>query len=233
MVLRTPRQCHDGAGQSRPTPASGIAGARSPSRKDNLDDILEAPDRETLIEWLHFQPLAHHESGVTMVHAGIPPCGALRTHYNGPGRWRPRFRAHAASNSWQNVRQRSLRVGRSTERLDATTSDYHYLTRMRYCTRKGKLDLVSKGPKPIPDALQGKKVAPWFSHKNRAHAARESFLVTGHRWKASPMIRTRSHSTRDACGAIPLPYTTSIRASASDVSARVSAIRRRKTGFSS
>ena len=81
------------------------AGARSPSRKDNLDDILEAPDRETLIEWLHFQPLAHHESGVTMVHAGIPPCGALRTHYNGPGRWRPRFRAHAAPNSWQNVRQ--------------------------------------------------------------------------------------------------------------------------------
>ena len=31
------------------------AGARNPSRKDNLDDILEAPDRETLIEWLHFR----------------------------------------------------------------------------------------------------------------------------------------------------------------------------------
>ena len=34
-------------------------GARKPSRKDNLDDILDAPDREQLIEWLHFQPLAH------------------------------------------------------------------------------------------------------------------------------------------------------------------------------
>ena len=53
------------------------AGARNPSRKDNLDDILEAPDRETLIEWLHFQPLAHHESGVTMVHAGIPPLWSI------------------------------------------------------------------------------------------------------------------------------------------------------------
>ena len=48
-------------------------GARKPSRKDNLDDILDAPDREQLIEWLHFQPLAHFEDGVTMVHAGIPP----------------------------------------------------------------------------------------------------------------------------------------------------------------
>ena len=48
-------------------------GARKPSRKDNLEDILDAPDREQLIEWLHFQPLAHFEDGITMVHAGIPP----------------------------------------------------------------------------------------------------------------------------------------------------------------
>ena len=42
------------------------------SKSDNFDDILDAPDRETLIEWLHHQPLMHHEHGVTMVHAGIP-----------------------------------------------------------------------------------------------------------------------------------------------------------------
>ena len=48
-------------------------GARKPSHKDNLDDILDAPDREQLIEWLHFQPLAYCEDGITMVHAGIPP----------------------------------------------------------------------------------------------------------------------------------------------------------------
>ena len=33
-------------------------GARSPSRKDNFHDILDAPDREQLVEWLHYQPLA-------------------------------------------------------------------------------------------------------------------------------------------------------------------------------
>ena len=37
------------------------AGARKPSRTDNFHDILEASDREQLIEWLHYQPLIHHE----------------------------------------------------------------------------------------------------------------------------------------------------------------------------
>ena len=53
------------------------AGARKMSKSDNFDDILDAPDRETLIAWLHHQPLMHHEHGVTLVHAGIPPCGRL------------------------------------------------------------------------------------------------------------------------------------------------------------
>ena len=47
--------------------------ARANPAEDNIDDILEAPDQEKLIEWMHFQPLAHSENGITMVHAGIPP----------------------------------------------------------------------------------------------------------------------------------------------------------------
>jgi bis(5'-nucleosyl)-tetraphosphatase (symmetrical) len=54
----------------------------------------------------------------------------------------------------------------------------NYLTRMRYCTRKGKLDLVSKGPQPTPDAMAGKKVAPWFSHKHRL--TKGQTIIFGH-----------------------------------------------------
>jgi len=54
----------------------------------------------------------------------------------------------------------------------------NYLTRMRYCTRKGKLDLISKGPRPIPDAVAGKKVAPWFSHKRRL--TKGQTIIFGH-----------------------------------------------------
>ena len=144
------------------------AGARKPSRKDNLDDILDAPDRETLIEWLHFQPLAHHESGVTMVHAGIPPLWSIEDTLQ---------RAWEVETALQGARCAEFLAemyGNDPYVWDDQLSGLtrlrvitNYLTRMRYCTRKGKLDLISKGPVPIPDAVAGKKVAPWFSHKRR------------------------------------------------------------------
>jgi len=144
------------------------AGAKRPSRKDNIDDILEAPDREKLIEWLHFQPLAHHEHGVTMVHAGIPPIWTIEATLE---------RAWEVENALQSARCKdflSEMYGNDPYVWDDSLSGMtrlrvitNYLTRMRYCTRKGKLDLISKGPQPLPDALAGKKVAPWFSHKKR------------------------------------------------------------------
>lgn len=48
-------------------------GVRKPHRNDTYDDILNAPDREDLIDWLRAQPLAHHEQGWLMVHAGVLP----------------------------------------------------------------------------------------------------------------------------------------------------------------
>ena len=50
------------------------------------------------------------------------------------------------------------------ERLRLITN---YLTRMRYCTKKGKLDLISKGPSPDYGI---KKVSAWFSHPKRKTA---------------------------------------------------------------
>ena len=144
------------------------AGARAPSRKDNLEDILEAPDRDQLIEWLHFQPLVHYEDGFTLVHAGIPPNWTVQDALD---------RGWEVENALQGARCTEFLTGMygndpivwddslsGITRLRVITN---YLTRMRYCTRKGKLDLISKGPTPIPDAIAGKKVAPWFSHKRR------------------------------------------------------------------
>ena len=144
------------------------AGARQPSRKDNFNDILEAPDRDRLIEWLHFQPLAHHEAGSTMVHAGIPPIWTIRDTLD---------RAWEVENALQGARHKVFLTemyGNDPFVWDDSLSGMprlrvitNYLTRMRYCTRKGKLDLISKGANPTPNALAGKKVAPWFAHKRR------------------------------------------------------------------
>ena len=150
------------------------AGARRPSSTDTLDKILQAPDREELLNWLIHQPLIHHEHGHTLVHAGIPPQWTvkaaigyarevervlqspdcvefLRTMYgNEPAVWSDDLTGMA--------------------RLRVITN---YLTRMRYCTKQGVLDLESKGTSPSPDApnLDNQKVSAWFSHPKRKTAA--------------------------------------------------------------
>ncbi len=46
-------------------------GQRSAKRLDTLNDVLDAPDREVLVEWLRNRPLVHREGAYTMVHAGL------------------------------------------------------------------------------------------------------------------------------------------------------------------
>ena len=46
-----------------------------PGKKDTINDILSAPDREELLNWLRRQPLMHKDDtlGLVMVHAGLHP----------------------------------------------------------------------------------------------------------------------------------------------------------------
>ncbi len=50
---------HDGHAESR--------------RKDTLEDVLAAPDREQLVAWLARQPLVHLDGEVLLVHGGLLP----------------------------------------------------------------------------------------------------------------------------------------------------------------
>ena len=155
------------------------AGARKPSRKDNFHDILEAPDREQMIEWLHFQPLVHHEDGVTLVHAGIPPIWTAAESLERAKEVETMLQSARCDDFFREMYGNEPFVWDDSlsgmTRLRVITN---YLTRMRYCTRKGKLDLISKGPQPLPDALAGKKVAPWFSHPNRLTKGQK--VIFGH-----------------------------------------------------
>jgi bis(5'-nucleosyl)-tetraphosphatase (symmetrical) len=50
--------------------AEGIAEAR---RRDSLEEVLTAPDRDELLAWLRSRPLVHREDGHLLVHAGLFP----------------------------------------------------------------------------------------------------------------------------------------------------------------
>ena len=47
-------------------------GIRKPNQKDTIQEILDAVDRETLLNWLRQYPLMLRYKGFNIVHAGIP-----------------------------------------------------------------------------------------------------------------------------------------------------------------
>lgn len=49
------------------------AGTAEAKRRDSLDDVLGAPDRDELVDWLRARPFVHAEDGHVLVHAGLHP----------------------------------------------------------------------------------------------------------------------------------------------------------------
>ncbi len=142
-----------------------------------LDDILNAPDRTELIDWLRTQPLLHHDKalGYTMVHAGLPPqwdlklaqqCAHEVEQVLSGDNYRE-FLAHMFANEprkWKNSLQ-------GWDRLRFITNSF---TRMRYCKPSGKLNFTDKGI--IGSQKEG--YIPWYEVPNRK--SQDLKIIFGH-----------------------------------------------------
>ncbi|MEX2482878.1 MAG: symmetrical bis(5'-nucleosyl)-tetraphosphatase [Gammaproteobacteria bacterium] len=149
-----------------------------PRRRDTLGDVLDAPDRDALIAWLRQRPLLHVDTrlGVAMVHAGVPPQWTLSTAADCAREVEQTLRDPQAAVDFLRtmygdtpVRWRSDVNG--LERLRFITN---CLTRMRYCTGSGDLDLAEKGP-PRDDLDD---LVPWYAMPGRC--SRDTTIVFGH-----------------------------------------------------
>lgn len=155
-------------------------GVRAPGRRDTLDAVLTAPDAAELIAWLRARPLLHHDLGLAfcMVHAGIPP------------QWDLAMASALAREAEACIRLggKALDEASRVERLeqpwrsDLTGAEriamiLASLTRLRFCTEAGRLELRATGvaSAPPPGFL------PWFSHPTRR--TRDVRIVFGH-WAA-------------------------------------------------
>jgi bis(5'-nucleosyl)-tetraphosphatase (symmetrical) len=49
------------------------AGAAGPKKRDTLDEVLAAPDRDRLLDWLRTRPLLVRDDRFALVHAGLHP----------------------------------------------------------------------------------------------------------------------------------------------------------------
>lgn len=164
------------------------AGQRSPTRKDTLNDVLEAEDAEELLSWLRHQPLMVHDQklGYCMVHAGIPPDWSLETALG---------RAKEVETVLQSADYRDFfahMYGDTPAGWSEGISGWprlrvitNYLTRMRFIDAQGQLEFQTKtGTQPAPEGF-----TPWFAYPE--HACRHEKILFGH-WASINGI-TNSH----------------------------------------
>jgi bis(5'-nucleosyl)-tetraphosphatase (symmetrical) len=144
-----------------------------------LDPVLEAPDADTLIDWLRNRPFLHTDFslGYAMAHAGISPEFDLGTAITYARRIEAKLRAKNAP-AWL-ARMFDGSVARFDRKASADDIDRYIIsafTRMRYCYDDRKLDFKQKGA-PLPE-VRAKGMKPWF--ECRREEPLELRIVFGH-----------------------------------------------------
>lgn len=158
----------------------GVAhGVRKPGRRDTLAPILDAPDREPLLEWLRHRAMALHERiggrDLLMVHAGVLPAWTvedtmarareLEAVLRGPnlGNFLQEMYGNEPA-AWSDDLAGSARL-----RVIVNT-----LTRLRFCSAHGVMEFEAKDS--AAEAPAG--YMPWFDVPGRRTA--EAVVAFGH-----------------------------------------------------
>lgn len=153
------------------------AGIRKPRDSDTISDILDAPDRDKLLSWLRRQPLLHQDQklGVVMVHAGLSRQWTVRQAED----CAKEVQHELSGAGYQRLlretyRQRPVAWSESMDDVGRQCYTVIALTRMRYCTADGAMDLSEKCvPGEQPTSL-----IPWFMLPERQ--SKDQHIVFGH-----------------------------------------------------
>ncbi len=141
-----------------------------------MSDILDAPDREPLLDWLQSQPLSVHESNTLMTHAGLlPEWSVAQTEALG----REVQTALASEGSGHFLTQLFGNQPDSwcddLDGMDRLRLIVNVLTRMRFIDAQGRLDFAAK--EGLDSAPEG--FLPWFQYPRKD----DTRLLFGH-WAA-------------------------------------------------
>ena len=141
------------------------AGIRAQHDDDTLGEILAAPDRDELLDWLRALPMALLEAGALFVHAGVLPQWSVEKTLALAGEIEARLRApdyrdFLATMYGNQPAQWDDRL----EGADRARCVINALTRLRFIAADGTMDfMVKEGTTAAPPGLM-----PWFDHPARA-----------------------------------------------------------------
>lgn len=150
------------------------------NREDTFSTLINAPDRDELCHWLRQHPLLYHDTqqGIVMTHAGIYPHWSLEE---------AKAKAQYLTQALQDENYRdtlSFLYGNQPSLWSETLSHAEKIrfisnafTRMRFCSKEGKLELQYKGT--LKDAPENHY--PWYATPHRCMI--EETLIFGH-WAA-------------------------------------------------
>lgn len=154
------------------------AGVRKPHGSDAVEDVLRAPDRDELLQWLRTRKMMHADSHYAMVHAGLLPQWSIG---------RALELAGEVEEALQGAAHRELLAGmygNTPARWDETLTGYDRLrvivnamTRLRLCDENGTMEFSHKTQ--LVDVPAG--YMPWFDVPGRANAGTP--IICGH-WAA-------------------------------------------------
>jgi bis(5'-nucleosyl)-tetraphosphatase (symmetrical) len=146
---------------------------------DTLDEVLKAPDRDALLEWLMMRPLAHFDTASRdlLVHAGLIPQWTVEDVLVLSNEVQKSIRTDARKlfdEMYGNKPECWSEALRGVERL---RFGINVLTRMRVCTAEGCIDMEMKGGlEEIKPPFRA-----WFQHEKRRTS--DVRIVFGH-WSA-------------------------------------------------
>jgi len=154
---------------------------RKPHKRDTIQEILDAPDSDELINWLRHQPLMryHKKENLVMSHAGIYPCWSIKKAK------KLAKQAEAVLQSDNYLDFINVMYGNAPERwptkgekklqgVDRTRFIINSFTRMRYVDHKLNLDMTENGPV----GTQSPYLAQWFDHPS--NKLKKTKVIFGH-----------------------------------------------------
>jgi bis(5'-nucleosyl)-tetraphosphatase (symmetrical) len=159
-------------------------GSHRKRKADTLDEIFTAADRDDLLGWLISRPLAHHERGNLMVHAGLVPQWTVETALTLAKEVEAALGTDPRSLFENMYGDEPTRWSDELTGMERLRFAINVLTRLRVCTKEGDVDLKMKGKPP----KGGSKLLPWFDVEPRSSSSTR--VVFGH-WSALGLLVRR------------------------------------------